>query len=241
MSPRIDRPRPPYVQIGEHYRHLISDGTLAEGDRLPGVAQLAREWDVAPGTAHKALRYLHAARLVDVTTQGTIVRTQRATPASRDRVLMALRGEAIDAERVQVTEVGTVTRPYVAELLGLDDGARIVRREQITYREQQPIMLSVHWLPEALADAAPQLTGTDPVSTLGTVQRTTGRVVRHCDEALSARAADEREANALHISVNTPVLAGVWQCSDEDGVIEYGEYVCPQEHVVTYRYDVPES
>lgn len=241
MSPRVERPRPPYVQIGEHYRRLISEGILAEGDRLPGVAQLSREWEVAPGTAHKAMRYLDAAKLVDVTNQGTVVRTQRATPASRDRVLMALRGEDIDAEQVRVTEVDIVTRPYVAELLGLDDGAHIVRREQITHREEQPVMLSVHWLPEALAEAAPQLTGTDPVSTLGTVQRTTGRVVRHCDEALSARAADEREASALRISVNTPVLAGVWQCSDEDGVIEYGEYVCPPEHVVTYRYDVPEN
>lgn len=43
----------------------------------------------------------------------------------------------------------------------------------------------------------------------------------------------------LGLATGTAVLAGAWTYSDDRGVIEYGEYVAPPEHVVTYDYDVP--
>ncbi len=240
MSPRLERPEPPYVQIAEHYRQLIRDGILAEGDRLPAVAAIAEEWGVAPRTAHKALRYLRGAQLVDISPQGTRVRQQRETPAPRDRVRRELHGERLDVERVQVREVGVVTRAYVAELLGLDEGAEVIRREEVTYRGETPIRLSVRWLPGRFTADVPELTRPEAVNTVEAVQRATGRKVHRGEDAIEARSANEREASALQLPVGSPILAGVWQWSDTAGVIEYGEYVCPPKHVVTYRYEVEE-
>jgi len=81
MSPRVERPRHPYVQIAGHYRKLIADGSLQPGARLPAVNTIAEEWDVSPGTAHKAIRQLAGEKLVEPTQQGTWV-LDHAEPAS---------------------------------------------------------------------------------------------------------------------------------------------------------------
>lgn len=46
------------------------------------------------------------------------------------------------------------------------------------------------------------------------------------------------QPTALDLPVGSSVLAGVWIYSDGQGVIEYGEYVAPPDHVVTYDYDI---
>lgn len=73
IVPRLDRPAPPYRQMADHYRDLIETGVLTEGDRLPTIIQMAAEWRVSPGTAHKAARVLRDSGLVRTTRQGTTV------------------------------------------------------------------------------------------------------------------------------------------------------------------------
>ena len=70
----IHRTPPPYMQIADYYRELISTGALRDGDRLPTVADLAETWKCSPGTAHKALRQLRAERLINTRRQGSTVR-----------------------------------------------------------------------------------------------------------------------------------------------------------------------
>lgn len=70
---RIDRPRPPYRQIEDHYRRLIEAGDLRPGDRIPSVLAMAAAMGVSPGTAHKAARALREAGLVQTSRQGTTV------------------------------------------------------------------------------------------------------------------------------------------------------------------------
>ncbi|MBC7725617.1 MAG: GntR family transcriptional regulator [Burkholderiaceae bacterium] len=45
-------------QIADHYRGLILAGRVGAGDRLPTVRQIARDLDVALGTAAKAYKSL---------------------------------------------------------------------------------------------------------------------------------------------------------------------------------------
>lgn len=47
-----------YHQIAESIRRQILDGKLKAGDRLPGVRQIALEWNCTPGTAQRAYQQL---------------------------------------------------------------------------------------------------------------------------------------------------------------------------------------
>jgi len=240
MAPRLQRPGHPYVQIADHYRTLIADGALRPGTRLPTVTAIADEWGVSPGTAHKAVRLLAAEKLVEPTQQGTWIRDTRATSAPRDRLLEVRRGNLIRLGRqVMVTAAHVVTAPgYVVDVLGMTTD-EVVRRETITYQhDETPIMLSVVWLPAAFVESAPGLTSFEPLDEVEHVRDSTGRVVTHGRDWVTGRDADDREARALRLQVGTPITAGTWLWSDEDGAIEYGEYVLPPNHVVTYEYRV---
>jgi GntR family transcriptional regulator len=235
---QIERSAPAYVQIAEHYQRLIGDGTLVEGERLPSVRQLAEEWGVVRATANRAMKYLAAAQLIEVTKGGAYVRPRRVVPAPSDRIRLAISDRWLTSEHVEVREAGLVRKAYVANILGLEDDAEVIRREQVTYRDSQPIMLSVHWLPGDFAAAAPELTTTEALNAVAVVERATGRIVTRGTDSLTARSSDEREASALHIPVGAPVHAVIWVWQANDTVIEYGEYVSPAEHAVVYEYEV---
>lgn len=58
---------PPWRQIADHLRAEIEAGVYdPDGPALPSASRLSQEWDVARGTAFKALRSLAEAGLVEV-------------------------------------------------------------------------------------------------------------------------------------------------------------------------------
>jgi DNA-binding GntR family transcriptional regulator len=233
---------PPFRQIADKYRQLIRDGSLAAGERLPTVATIASEWDVSPGTAHKAIRQLQGEKLVLTTQQGTTVAQTRALPTPRDRMLRERITPEASGDRYVVTEVGKVVSPeYVADLLGLPAGSFVVRREQITYRDTTPIMLAVYWLDAEFIEKVPALLSRESAteSNLDMIRRTTGREVSAAQEWVTGRGADEREANALGLAIGTPIVAATALRSDANGAIEYEEFVAPPNHVLMYDYEMP--
>jgi GntR family transcriptional regulator len=72
-----DGPVAPWRQIAGIYRARIASGDLAPGDRLPSIASLAQEYEVAKTTAQKVIQALHAEGLVDTSPMGTFVRQTR--------------------------------------------------------------------------------------------------------------------------------------------------------------------
>jgi len=142
-----------------------------------------------------------------------------------------------------VTAAESVQAPnYVAELLGIEIGELVIRREEITYRHARPVMLSVDWIPAANVMEAAELTAREPVEggLLGLVERATGRGATHGRDHIRGRASDGREADALRLPVGGPVLAGVHLWSDENGPLIYGEWVMPPDQVISYEYE-PEA
>lgn len=55
---------PLYLQIAEQLAQLIRNGTLARGEKLPSVRELARQQGVAQTTVVQAYHWLEDARLV---------------------------------------------------------------------------------------------------------------------------------------------------------------------------------
>ena len=66
-APKPKPPRGPYESIAQALRDDITSGRLKPGDQLPTVVQLAAEFTVAAGTAHRAMTRLADEGLVTVT------------------------------------------------------------------------------------------------------------------------------------------------------------------------------
>lgn len=69
--------RAPYAQVADALRRAIRDGTYAEGERLPSVAELASDFGVAKMTVQRAVSELREEGLLaSWQGRGTYVREQ---------------------------------------------------------------------------------------------------------------------------------------------------------------------
>lgn len=94
-------PVPPFEQIRSRVAELIVSGTLAGGERLPAVRQLASDVRVAPGTVARAYKELETAGLL-VTRRGAGTRVAPGWPPSaseRPDLLARVMGGAVRRAR----------------------------------------------------------------------------------------------------------------------------------------------
>jgi GntR family transcriptional regulator len=244
MSPHVSRLPPPYVQIADHFRQQVQDGVIAEGDRLPSVATIAKGWGVAHATAAKAIGQLQVEGLVITSPRGTFAAGREAkatTPQARIERSRRLGTTASSGEhhRVNVAEL-TVAPTYIAELFALEQGEQVVRREWVTIDGGALMTLTVTWHPADLANTVPELLTRESSNVgpmLAKIEAVTGRITRGRDY-IHARSADVREANALGLAVGTAIAAGTWLAWAGDRLVEYGEYCLPPRRTLTYPYDL---
>jgi GntR family transcriptional regulator len=242
--PEVQRPEPAYVQIATHYRGMILTGELLPGDQLPPINTIAEQWHVSSATAAKAIGRLQVERAVYSTPQGTFVSSDdHITRTPGDRIRGPRPARIGRGEKVTLNEAGIVLAPnYVAELLGIEPGSMVIRREEITSLRGRPRMLSVDWIPTKHVMAEAELLGpSTPEGPEHVIATVTGRHITHAQDHLEGREADTREAAALGIPVGSPILAGTHVWSDTDGAIIYGEWVMPPKQVITYAYEVAEA
>lgn len=248
--PRIQRQPPPYMQITDSFRSLIIDGVLREGDKLPTVAEVAREWSVAHATAARAISQLQVEGLITSSpSRGSVVASQGSKASSpQDRISRSRRTGTTEAngEHHLVTAAEIVAAPpYVAELFDMEHAGRVVRREWTTVEDKQQRALTVTWHPAELVEGVPELLDKESSRVgplLSRIESVTGKATRARD-FYHARGADAREASALGLPIGAAVLAMTWLVwvSTEDGedrLIEYGESVIPPRHTVSYPYEI---
>lgn len=236
MPPELDRPPPPYLQIVEHYRGLIREGRLGDGERLPSTRELARQWQVAHATAAKVLGTLRADGLVTAVSGGaggTLVR--RVAPA----VVVAADGGhgvrrvsgglvPVVPGTARVLDAAVVPDPpeHVRQALGLRAGDGAIRRRQVLTADGVPVSVSTGWFPAAVAGVAPALLVAERVTggTAGYVAACTGRVLGSGRDELRIGPADPAAAADLAIETGAPVLVTrSWVHDRDGGVVEYGE------------------
>jgi len=81
---------PPYEQIRSQIEAMVATGTLAPGDRLPSIRQLAHDLGLAGGTVARAYTELEQAGLVVSRRRtGTVVADGVAAPAAERRRRLA--------------------------------------------------------------------------------------------------------------------------------------------------------
>lgn len=240
--PPAERPAPPYVQITNALRQAVTTGQYQPNQRIPTIPELAESWQVAPATAAKAIRQLQVEGLIWTSTQGSFVTDPaRVSETPRDQITGLVTHEGLAVEAVVVTGADIVTpMPYIADLLGLEAGEQVIRREEISSLAGRPVKLEVDWIPAPSTDLALNLIEKAPIpgGTINMVERITGRRVVHGRDHIRGRASDHREATALRIPVGAPILAGAHVWSDADGVVLYGEWCLPPDRVISYQYPV---
>jgi GntR family transcriptional regulator len=80
----VDSGVPPYEQMRGQIARMIGAGVLAPGTRLPTIAQLANDLQVAPGTVARAYKELERDRLVASRRRtGTVVADHPPVTATR--------------------------------------------------------------------------------------------------------------------------------------------------------------
>jgi DNA-binding GntR family transcriptional regulator len=232
------------VQIVKHIRQQISSGALRDGDMVPSTRKLASEWGVSWPTAAKALTALRAEGLVrGVVGVGTVVCAgETAHNASIDRIRAIRTTGRIypPNERAVIKAVELVSAsPVIADALGLQPGAEVIKRQRVTLRHDEPISASVTWLDGQLAAVAPRLLTTERLlqGTAGYIEETTGRRVARVVDQGSARAATAQDAEDLGVPAGSPVACGRnWWYDADDAVIEYGERVSIPGRWTTHEY-----
>jgi DNA-binding GntR family transcriptional regulator len=248
MSPELDRPLPPYLQIVEHFRDQIHSGALRDGDRLPSARQLVEQWGVAHATAAKVLATLRAEGLVKTTSGGaggTVVDVHDVGNAPRDRMRAVRRwGRIYPAdEHAQIVSAELTPNPpaYVTEALEIEPGASAIRRQRVTLKGDHPVSTSISWFAGTLAEVAPDLLVTERIKqgTPGYIEQCTGRVMAYGRDQVTAVAASADIAATLGILEGTAVIVGRNWVRDREGVVlEFGESVSVPTRPIAYEYEI---
>ncbi|MFF2352341.1 GntR family transcriptional regulator [Kitasatospora sp. NPDC058115] len=232
-----------FTKIADHYRQEILAGNLDPGARLPTQRELCKSWGVSTATMTRALQQLVVEGHLYTSPRGTFVADEPAVTASgRDRLLRVqrVRSSLMDQETSIVTVAELRVPPlYVQEIFGLDPGDQLVRREFVTGRGRHRTMYQGVYYPAEFAVLVPDLLSTAPgknAGLLGRVLETTQRSITHARDDMHGRTANQREAAALGVPNGAAILAGVHRWSDENGVIEYGEWCIPTRFTVGYEY-----
>lgn len=245
MSPSVERPEPPYLQIVGQIRAQIESGELRDGALIPSARTISRDWGVSLATATKALATLRSEGLVrGVPGAGTVVTFDNAFRAGKDRVSAIRRTGRIypPNERAEIKSAELVQAPaQVADALGLSPGSAVIRRHRVTRRDDKPVSASVSWFDGSLAENAPRLleTGRLKQGTSRYIEETTSRTAVRGRDQHHADAATEQDASDLSVEVGSPVIRGRNWIYDENGaVIEYGEYVSEAGRWTGYDYEI---
>jgi GntR family transcriptional regulator len=242
QMPELNRPESLYRQIAERYKRRIISGEMASKDPFPSVRVIAREWNVAPNVAQRAIDHLKAEGLVfTVPNKGTFVNGHRAKYGPQQRMRSA---EFPGTERVEIRAAEVIPAPaYVVPLLGLrpeaDGVTRVIRREWLTYENGDvPFMLSVSWCAAQAAGVVPELLALTPLpSPAGAakmIAERTGRKVTWGHLWREARHIkdDGREGPLLRLPKGATCLAETYTWSSAGDVLEYGEYAVVLDRVI---------
>ncbi len=234
---------PPSRRIADELGSAIRIGELRPGEQLPSERSLAEQYGVARGTVQQAFSILQAEGLV-VAEHGRGVFVRRLRPVRRlshDRYArrhVEARTGPFEAEmaqqgrqgHIEVLGIEPVPAPaFVAERLGIHEGARVLRRRNRYYAEDEPVHMNttyVRWEIAEGTDLQDEVPGGG--GGLYVALAELGHSIGELDEDVTARMPSPEEARTLVIPPGVPVLEIFHVTSDQDGLpVEMTHWVLP--------------
>jgi len=208
---RVDRasPLPLHVQVTQALRDQIVRGAWKPGDRVPGDLELCSELGISRTTIRQALAEMaHEGWVVRERGRGTFVAPPKLTESAVER----LSGFFEDMVALGYPPVSQVLhqedRPadeQIAARLNVRPGTRIVEIERLRFVEDEPVVLTTTYLPQALA---PGLATADLTrrSLYEYLETECGLTLARGQRTIEAVAADARQARLLHIRKGAPLV-----------------------------------
>jgi DNA-binding GntR family transcriptional regulator len=225
-------PVPLYYQAARVLEQAIEAGRLPRGSKLESELDLAEQLGISRPTMRAAMKQLvDKGLLIRRRGIGTIVAPK---PVRRAVTLTSLYDDLKDAGRKPKTRVltleGAPCPPEIAEHLGLEPGATVLRFDRLRAAKSgayAPIALMHNVVPGGLLEIEKEdleRTG------LYELFRKSGISPHIATQQIRARKADSEEAELLEIGPGDPLLTMVRIAYDTNGnPIEYGYHRYPAE------------
>ncbi|MDX8033607.1 GntR family transcriptional regulator [Lentzea sp. BCCO 10_0856] len=238
-----------YRDIANDLRQQIDSGELPPGSKVPGENDLTSQYGVEQPTARRALDVLkNEGLIVAKRGSGTFVREfkpiRRVSP---DRLKATSRGSG---QPIWSTDVGTRPRTEdvtvdvelppapIAEVLKLDDSARVVIRRRRYVVDDKPVQLATSYYPEALvAGSAITEINTGKGGAYARLKELGHEPTRFREE-LRTRMPRDAERQALDLAQGTPVILIVRTAyTADDQPVEVSEMVLDSAaYVLEYKF-----
>lgn len=199
---------PLYYQLATVLREKILSRQYQPEDQMPTEADLVRDYGVSRITVRQAMGKLEEAGLIRREAgRGTFVTDHR--PATGTLELDQSIDELISmgkATSVQLLELeGTVASPEVADELGLEGGAPLVRCKRLRMYEGRPYCYIVNLMPEEIGRRV-QRRAWKRGSVLAHIEEDLGIPLRIAQQRVRAVLADAQLARWLDARIGAPVL-----------------------------------
>jgi len=205
----MDRSVPLYRQIYGHFRSQIVSGEIETGALLPTEHDVMQAFDVSRITVRRAFNDLQDAGLVTRRQgRGTVVSFDPSLPtvkANFDTLLDSLQQIGLKTE-VKLLSVAMVTPDSdLTAQMDIQAREKIQRIERLRILDERPFSYLVTYIPERIAQkySVDDLKSGSVIALLDRV----GHAPREASQTISALAASEEVAKALHVEPGAPVLA----------------------------------
>jgi DNA-binding GntR family transcriptional regulator len=207
----VDRtsPLPLHVQVKQALKERIVQRTWEPGDLVPGDLVLCNQFGVSRTTVRQALTELaHEGWVVRERGRGTFV----AAPKLTERAFERLSGFFEDMVALGHPPVSQVLRQEVrpaddqiADRLNVKPGTQIVEIERLRFVDDEPVVLTTTYLPQALV---PGLEAADLTrrSLYEFLETACGLSLARGQRTIEAVAADSRHARLLRVRKGAPLV-----------------------------------
>jgi GntR family transcriptional regulator len=200
---------PLYIQIKDWINSEIQSGRLAEGERIPGEYDLCQALNVSRGTVREAIRELiEEGVLYTIHGRGTYVR--EAEPVSWSVNTIVSVADSFDRANIEhstaLLEIQkTIADSNVAAQLQIDPRAEVIRLERLRFIKDEPVHLSLSYLPASISEKLLEIDLTDR-SLYQIMEQELGVRVARVDRRIMARIADRHETELLQLPTVSAVL-----------------------------------
>ena len=225
-----DSPLPRYVQLADLLRQRIARGQWREGDRLPTLAALTEEFDVARVTARQAVDVLAREGLLSAQ-QGRGTFVTGSPPRGRHLRLQTSLHELAEVYRHDRPRLTLIEEADAVPAIEAREGRAAGRyhfMRRVHSRDGEPYCVISIYLEHGVFRMAPKRFRTETV--IPVLLELPRVKIARANQTLVISAADVEVASLINIPVNAPVAEVRRVCVDAKGTVLYlGE--------VTYRGD----
>jgi GntR family transcriptional regulator len=199
---------PLYFQIQRQLREKIKSGALAEGDPLPGEAEIARLFGVSRMTSRQALQGLTSEGLsFRERGRGTFVKTQKVEKKIAHLLGFSaeMRERGLQSKNRVLEKKVELASPQVAESLKIEVGSNVMMLRRLRIVNDEPIVIEEVRLPMSRFEGLEKINfGVN--SLYQVLKERYGVRLASADEVIEARAATKAEAKLLQVAPRLSLL-----------------------------------